>query len=483
MVALALATTLAGTRVGMPVSSAAARSSAAGDLAPECAVEGVDDRCEKWAATYDDSELNPGGVDTLLAMAVDPTERRVFTLGQSSQSLAVRRAIVAMDATFGDVLWTTKEDGKYPDVSQLAVSHDGKRVYATGGVGVVEREGDGDPLINTAALTTAYDAASGARLWSSRFDLAPVGHRDGKAFDLHSEDTSSAIVASATTDTVYVTGHSDTNDGFYDITVTAYEGATGKQKWTSSYDSSTSSSPYAIDIASPNLAKVSADGTTLYVAGVASGKRIVLGFQADPSGDGRLLWARTVGQAVAYAPTRWLDVAPDGSRYYLFGATLEAFDASTGVKQWEKAGDFGSPSVSRTGDKVFLFDGSRAVHEQKRMVALDASTGLQVWSATLDHLTSPAAVAVSPDGKYVYATGLRTVQQETRAYESATGAVLWRAVYIRNANATRAFLAAVGPSGTVYVGGHVDAPLTNPAVVDPTLKGNAGDWGVVAYDA
>ena len=92
-------------------------------------------------------------------------------------------------------------------------------------------------------------------------------------------------------------------------------------------------------------------------------------------------------------------------------------------------------------------------------VAYNAATGTQLWAKSYNDTThgysAANSVAVSPDGKTVFVTGLSgltSVQSDyaTVAYNAATGAQLWVKLYSPPANgADAATSVAVSPTGTM----------------------------------
>jgi outer membrane protein assembly factor BamB len=121
-------------------------------------------------------------------------------------------ATVAYDAATGAQLWAKDYSGPGhgdDQAASVAVSPTGNAVYVTG-------ESWGKAQVYDYA-TIAYDAATGAQLWVTRYDgPANIG---GQA---------TAVVASPGGSTVFVTGQAASGSG--DYATVAYNASTGAQK-------------------------------------------------------------------------------------------------------------------------------------------------------------------------------------------------------------------------------------------------------------
>jgi DNA-binding beta-propeller fold protein YncE len=293
--------------------------------------------------------------DAPSAVAVSPDGARVYVTGYSvGSTTGPDYATFAYDASTGAKVWTKRYDGKrghYDYATALAVSPDGTRVYVTG-----ESYG-GSPYSDDYA-TIAYDATSGARIWTRRFS------GPGDSFD-----AASAVAVSPDGTRVYVTGLSV---GFSvgDYATIAYDASTGAEVWTKLYDGPGSRSDYATALA------VSPDGTKVYVTGASPGP----------------------GTNFDYATI--------------------AYKASTGIKVWIKRYNgpaahsydrASSLAASSDGTTVFVTGGSKGDYAT---IAYDAVTGAEVWIKRYDGPANTpdaaSALAVSPDGTRVYVTGSST---------------------------------------------------------------------------
>ena len=113
---------------------------------------------QRWVRRYD----NPGGtVDNVVSMAVS-SGGLVFVTGWSSGAGPGGIATVAYSAATGAFQWATLYQApRGEDVSSMAVSPDGNTVFITGTRFRGGSESD--------YLTVAYRAATGAQLWVRRY--------------------------------------------------------------------------------------------------------------------------------------------------------------------------------------------------------------------------------------------------------------------------------------------------------------------------
>jgi DNA-binding beta-propeller fold protein YncE len=296
----------------------------------------------------------------------------------------------------------------------VAVSGDGTRVYVTG-----TRSGPVD------YATLAYDAATGAQVWSASYNGA--ASRDDRASGLGVSPDGSRL---------YVTGTSQESSSPKVIAATtiAYDAATGSQGWIDHFSVTGSGRATAVAL--------NADGSRLFVTGEsgAPSAPTTLAY-ATPTGT-RLWSARYTGAAgtgVAVAPS------PDGARVFTTGWTAGAvsgavdyttlgYDAATGTQSW--ASVYPSPvngenrvraiGVSPDGSLVFVTGGSAgaAGSYDYATLAYRATDGVQAWLARYDGPLNrddyAYSLAVSPDGARVFVTG--TIDQfsdyGTIAYDS-----------------------------------------------------------------
>jgi WD40 repeat protein len=255
-----------------------------------------------WVARY----AGPGNGfwDIPHALGVSPDGSAVFVTGASTEaggSTYFDYATVAYDAATGERLWLRRYDGQQGDDAAyaLAVSPYGSAVFVTG-------QTDND----TSYLTVAYDAATGARLWSSPFH-GPT-----------SVDVPSSLGVTPDGSMVFVTGQSG-EYGVSDYATVAYDAVTGRRLWVKFYDGPA----HYEDV--PHALGVSPDGSAVFVTGYSGDIHdydyATVAYDATTGDE---LWAEVYdgpGQStdVAYA----LGVSPDGSALFVTGESGEPRNA------------------------------------------------------------------------------------------------------------------------------------------------------------
>src|SRR5207249_3348510 len=127
----------------------------------------------------------------------------------------------------------------------LAVSPDGTKVYVTGGSTGIATGLD--------YATIAYNAATGERLWTARYDRAG------------GDDYAAGVVASPDGKKVYVTGLSTGSTTDYDYATIAYDAETGDRLWVARYDGAAKGADF------PAALAISPDGNALWVTGQSAG--------------------------------------------------------------------------------------------------------------------------------------------------------------------------------------------------------------------
>jgi hypothetical protein len=327
----------------------------------------------------------------------------------------------------------------------VATSPDGATVYVTGLTSLP------DPTPMNTYDTVAYNAATGARLWTARF----------RGMNGHHPNDFPAIAVSPDGSKVIVFGHFREPGEVGRYLVLAYNAATGKQLWVSLPGGG---------ISPAHAVVVSPDSKTVFVTGVNSHAYDTIAVSA---GTGAKLW-ESFFQPIEFArPTvRALAVSPGGSAVFVAGSLgTIAYKAGTGAQLWVQrykqrwGRNPAQMAVSPDGSTVFV-TGSSSLPTSSPIhfltIAYNAATGAQVWAASNKSTATSGAtsLALSPDGSTVYATGLSApataqAQYLTIAYHAATGAAVW---VRRIANPGIGFLspafAAAAPGGTaVYVAG------------------------------
>jgi hypothetical protein len=390
---------------------------------------------QQWVRRYN-GPANDADFPSALGMSPDGSE--LFVTGRSRAATSgFDYATAAYDAATGAPLWSERYDGPRSAgdwASALGVSPDGSELFVTGV--------SSDPSSHMDYATLAYDSSTGALLWTKRYN------GPGNGFD-----AASAIGVSPDGSTVFVTGLSagSTRVDDHDYATVAYDAVTGARLWAERYDGPGNDA----DDADANALGVSPDGSQVFVTGGILGSRGNFNYAtvSYDTATGVRLWAvRYNGPSNGFDVPTTLGVSPDGSQVFVTG-----------------------DSVGTTGDDDYA------------TVAYDTTTGAESWVARYDNDgpgpagDSAAALGVSPDGSEVYVTGTSVVSKRdsdyaTVAYDATTGARLWVARYdgpgYNGSDAAHAL--GVSPDGSeVYVTGQS---------VGSTGDGDF-DYATVAYGA
>ena len=358
----------------------------------------------------------------------------------------------------GSQLWASRLSGPRNVLdrpSSLAVSPDGRTVF----IAATNRAAaSGDDY-----ATVAYNAATGARLWTQRYN--------GPAND---SDVATAVAVSPAGTTVFVTGTSETSTGGADYATIAYNAVTGAQLWVTRYHGAAHDSDVAKSVA------VSPTGTTVFVTGYTSGSTTRAALTAAYNATtGSPLWVMGYQGHTASS----VAVSPDGKDVFITGDATAAYRATTGAQLWAKSYHdryASSIAISPDGTNVFVTGVKYLTGALSDYITIGyRASGARLWTQRYGdpaHDNAAAAVAVSPDGTKVFITGQRGDARghlgfATIAYRAATGAPLWTQRYNKPAHANTATSLAVSPTtGIVYVTGGSQAP-------------NQEDFATVAYGA
>jgi PQQ-like domain len=379
-------------------------------------------------------------------------------------------ATVAYSAATGRPRWASRYrgPGNGDDIAAAAaISPDGATVFVTG-------SSLGTTSGNDYA-TVAYNAATGAQLWASRYN----GPGNG-------DDHAVAVAVSPDGGTVFVTGSSTGARSGHDYATVAYDAATGAQLWVRRYSGPGNSYDEARAVA------VSPGGGTVFMTGgsnrtgTATGRDFVtIAYNART---GARQWlSRYNGPANQGDTAHGLAVAPDGHEVFVTGpshgrrsgvdyATV-AYNAATGAQLWARryngpgnsTDEPESVAVSPGGRQVYVTGHSQGARSRQdyATVAYGATTGRPLWvsryngPANLDDFAS--SVAPGPGGREVFVTGFSDgatsgTDYATVAYRAADGARLWAARYNGTGNNQDfATSVATGPRGAVFVTGGSDS--------------------------
>jgi WD40 repeat protein len=244
-----------------------------------------------WEAQY-----GKGGnsVDVVYALGVNPDGSTVFVTGASSgQTKTSDFATVAYDSATGNEKWATRYNGPQNDAdgaNALSVSPDGTKVFVTGSTNGIDEAAD--------FATIAYDVATGAKIWISRYD----GH---SAADIPAD-----LGVSPDGSKVFVSGRSDRSTVPFDsdYATVALDAGTGARVWVARYDHA---GQYEIATA----LTVSPDGSTVYVAGEAVSDYMTIAYDAETGQGDWISQTRRHRLDVPHA----VAVTPDGSVLILTG--------------------------------------------------------------------------------------------------------------------------------------------------------------------
>jgi len=365
-------------------------------------------------------------------------------------------------------------------------------VHLVGGATRVGIPATGAVMTPSAAQAASMAAVPGSQLWVARY----VGDGDG--------GQARGMALSPDGGTVFVAGDGSSPASGSDFATVAYDAATGRRLWASSYNGPASAADLVHGVG------VSPDGKTVFVTGQSMGSNpAVTGYLtvAYNAATGAQLWVRRYTGALKRGGIATaLAVSPSGSAVFVTGTsfasptgedyTTIAYNPVTGAQLWVKR--YNGPdatfnddqaaavAVSPDGSMVFVTGKSIAVKSTNdpdydyTTIAYGSATGSQVWIRRYDKFgpdDSASAVAVSPDGKAVFITGTSgnntpETDYATVAYRAGTGAQLWVARYNGPDSLNDgASSVAVNPDGTaVYVTGHSAGSVS------------FADYATIAYD-
>ncbi|MEU6074189.1 S8 family serine peptidase [Micromonospora sp. NPDC047074] len=296
-----------------------------------------------WEARYTGKEA--GGTDFGNALTVSPDGKSVYVAGYTAlPDHQLDYLTIAYDAGTGAQKWLTTYDGPGPfadDARAIGVSPDGARVFVTG-----QSSGVDTGLADWG--TVAYDAGTGAQLWTATHNGTSNGI-----------DISADLVASSTA--VFVTGSSDTAEAGSDLVTIAYDPATGKELWTDRYDGPGRSTD------APRALALAPDGGRLFVTGNSTGEGTGDDFTtiAYDTATGERSWVQRHNGLIDGADIAWdLAVTPDGSRVVVTGGSAD--------------------------DKT-VRDGMEMPDDDYVTIAYDAASGKATWTGRYDGLPGGAA--------------------------------------------------------------------------------------------
>lgn len=392
-----------------------------------------------WLKRYNGSS---NGNDQASAVAVSPDGTKVFVTGDSfgGSTAGADYLTVAYNALTGAVLWSKRYNGPNPiggDIpTAIAVSPDGAKVFVTG------YSHGGSSTVKDYA-TVAYNAQTGAQLWVKR-------HNGPESYD----DIAKAIVVSPDSTTVFVSGFSDV--GFNpdlsvfdaDFGTIAYNAQSGAVLWLKYYGG------IAHGVDDGRAIAVSPDATTVFVTGISyTGSTTGYDYAtvAYVAGSGALMWTKRYnGPSNGYDTARAIAVSPDGLTVV---ATGESAGAGTDA-------DYAT-------------------------VAYNSLTGAQRWVKRYNGPASSTdiarAIVVSPDSSTVFVTGESTGSSTrsdyaTLAYAALSGTPVWTRRYNGTASSydVSYAIAVSADSATVFVTGESDGTGTGSDVLTTAYDAQLG---------
>lgn len=369
--------------------------------------------------------------------------------------------LYALDAISGDLIWRIRADS-HPAARIVGgiQYHDGA-LY----VGVTSLEeglamDPNYPCCSFRGSVLKIDAATGRRIWQSyTIDELPksqgknnqgketVGPSGATVWSAPALDLKLSRLYVATSDN-YSQPATDTSDSIVAMSmdtgqkIWVYQGLAG-DAWNSSCHVETNAN--CPDDTGPDEDM----GSSPMLITLASGKRIIAAGQKtgvmhviDPDNNGKLLWQKKVAEGGILGGIEW-GPANDGKRLYIAKA-----DAT-----WKE-------------QRFISADTELNPHTGGGIIALDATSGETLWDAPAGSCEgrkncSPAqnaAVTVIPE--VVFSGSLSGVM---RAYDAASGKVIWEFDTVRSYDAI---------NGAAAQGGAIDGP--GPVVVDGMLYLTSG---------
>jgi PQQ-like domain len=302
-----------------------------------------------------------------------PDGQTLYATGQSYGS--VSKSVTIAYGADGTRKWV-RTFGPFVNVAYpttiARLSPDGERLYVAG---TAVTGGQSKMLL------IAYDASTGAKLWSRVFQRAVATSAFGTALDVSGDGTR-----------VFAAIQTAPASGGYQYVTVAYDALTGARDWTALLRAGNSEVHVAAN----------ADGSTVYVAGsdddgTGPAGRVV----ALDAENGHVRWSGSMANPDGPSRPQGLVVAPDGAHVFVT-ATAASDDSPS------------DPSDILTAS----FD--TTTHDRVCLTRYDTP---------MNKLDAPVGISVSPDGTTVAVTGESAKRMLTVAYDAATGNQRWVATY------------------------------------------------------
>jgi hypothetical protein len=371
----------------------------------------ADGSTKLWRARYD----GPAHLyDAPTDIGVSPDGTTVFVTGYSTgipTTVSSDQIVVnAYDATSGAMRWS-RRIGSRPrndEALALAVGPDGAAIYVTG----TRRDTD-----DAEGRTLALDGATGATLWSTRYEGTP-----------HGDNAMNDVSVSPDGATVVAVGAVETSTASTDSIAIGYDAATGSVRWVNRIDGDAHDEDRGIGVAT------SPDSSVAYVTTASKGSHLFdyVTFAYDAM-TGAELWRNTYdGPAHRVDQPSAIGVSPDGSLVFVTGRSTPAssawfdygtiaIDAASGATSWVKRYDGADDNdeavdlaVRPDGSKVYVTGGSVGVvggvstHTDIATQGYDALTGAKLGVQRYngcDSYEQPSALTAEPTGANIYVTG------------------------------------------------------------------------------
>jgi hypothetical protein len=320
------------------------------------------------------------GNDFPIAVTISPDSSMVVVAGRSDGATSGDFFVIAYDSK-GNTLWKVRYDGPAGgfDIATAAqFTPDGTMLLVAGSV----TTSTGKDFV-----TTAYDSATGHRLWIRRYS-GPSGATGGGGM-------ANVLSVAADGSTVVVSGEASGSNT--DIVTVAYAVATGKPLWVRRFDGTGNGYDAPYEIATTPDNKVA----------------ILCGESEGPLGNADFI---TV-----------------------------AYDLSSGTKLWQRRNAGPGKDYDGCYDLVISPDSATVVTAGESFVATtdfttiayDVATGIQKWIKRLDGPGKgndiASGVAITPDGKFVVLAGVSANSADddvfTISYETTTGNPSWSSFY------------------------------------------------------
>ncbi|MHB1431679.1 MAG: outer membrane protein assembly factor BamB family protein [Streptosporangiaceae bacterium] len=242
--------------------------------------------------------------------------------GQGSKGSQPRFAVLAYAAATGKLRWLRYYTrARIGQAMSVAVSPDGKTVYAAGSAGPSLTSPAGD-----ISLAVAY-RATGTQKWASRYTGPAGGYAAGFQ-----------IVTGAKSSAVYVGANAWNKAHDVFVATLAYRAGTGKRMWLNRVGGGT-----------PSIA-VTPDGRTM----IATGPRAsTYGIAAYDASTGKSRWTRAAPVTGMFPSGLVID--PRSSEAYIGGYRLAAYSVATGKLLWIASGFPHGSIFGHSADGARLF--------------------------------------------------------------------------------------------------------------------------------